>query len=118
MSAETYWLEQIEAGISNGAPDALRAAREHLREYVWPIVERSVVEQIAALEESIRAKQAEGWGDPRELALALTALEDCQMRFTRGRAKALGVFRPVDLEKVEAREERARFEAQAGDATP
>jgi hypothetical protein len=76
----------------------------------------SVVERIADLEQAIRAKQTEGWGDPRELALSLTALEDCQMRFTRGRAKASGVFKPVDLERVEARAERERFEAEAGAA--
>lgn len=76
----------------------------------------SVVERIAELEADLRAKQAEGWGDGRELAIALTALEDVQMRTTRSRAKATGVFRPVDLERVEARAERERFEAEVGAA--
>jgi hypothetical protein len=73
----------------------------------------TIVETIEQLQEAIVSRQAEGWGDPRELALALTHLEDVQMRFTRARAKTLGVFRPVDLEKVEAAEERARFENEA-----
>lgn len=83
---------------------------------VGPINPPSVVERIADLEASIREKQASGWGDPRELAISLTALEDVQMRFTRARAKASGVFKPVDLERVEAAAERERFEAEAAEA--
>jgi hypothetical protein len=35
----------------------------------------------------------------REFALAVTALEDAQMRFTRGLAMVQGKFAPADLEK-------------------
>lgn len=35
----------------------------------------------------------------RELSLAITHLEDAQMRATRGLAKAQGKFAPADLEK-------------------
>ena len=34
----------------------------------------------------------------REFALAATAAEDAQMRYTRGLAKAQGQFNPADLE--------------------
>lgn len=37
----------------------------------------------------------------REFALAITHLEDAQMRFTRGLAIRQGKFNPVDLEKSE-----------------
>lgn len=36
----------------------------------------------------------------RELSLAITHLEDAQMRVTRGLAKHLGKFNPADLEKL------------------
>jgi hypothetical protein len=87
---------------------------------VWGAATRatpSVVERIAELEAAIRTAQQQHVGDGRELSLSLTALEDCQMRFTRGLAKAKGVFAPVDLERVAARAERARFEAAAGEAS-
>jgi hypothetical protein len=35
----------------------------------------------------------------RELSLAITHIEDAQMRVTRGLAKHLGKFAPADLEK-------------------
>jgi hypothetical protein len=35
----------------------------------------------------------------REFSLAITAIEDAQMRFTRGLAMRLGKFSPADLEK-------------------
>lgn len=34
----------------------------------------------------------------REFALALTAIEDAQMRYTRGRAMEEGKFAPADLD--------------------
>lgn len=102
---------------AHGDPYPISAAEfEKNYEPALPVGEPSVVERIAELEADLRAKQAAGWGDPRELALALTALEDCQMRATRARAKTLGVFRPVDLERLEAAAERERFEAEASAA--
>jgi hypothetical protein len=47
----------------------------------------------------------------REFSLAITALEDALMRYTRGRAQQLGVFRPVDLDDLDA--ERAKQERLA-----
>lgn len=38
-------------------------------------------------------------GVEREFALAITALEDAQMRYTRGRAKQDSRFNPVDLDR-------------------
>lgn len=38
-------------------------------------------------------------GPAREFALAVTALEDAQMRYTRGRAKEEGCFGPTDIDK-------------------
>jgi hypothetical protein len=38
----------------------------------------------------------------REFALAITALEDAQMRFTRGMAMVKGRFAPADLERDDA----------------
>lgn len=35
----------------------------------------------------------------REFSLAITALEDAQMRYTRGRAIELGKFKPADLDR-------------------
>jgi hypothetical protein len=53
----------------------------------------------------------------REFALALTALEDAQMRFTRGLAKLQGQFAPVDLEQLDypawkAEQQAASIEGQ------
>lgn len=47
--------------------------------------------------------------EAREYALAVTALEDAQMRYTRGRARMLGVFRPVDLDSTDAIADRRSF---------
>lgn len=113
VAAQDAWV----AIDADGYPYPIAATVfEATMEPADPGGEPSVVERIAELEGVIREKQAEGWGDPRELALALTALEDVQMRFTRGRAKAAGVFKPVDLERVDAKAERERFVAAAADA--
>jgi hypothetical protein len=45
----------------------------------------------------------------REFAMAVTACEDAQMRYTRGRARELDVFRPADLDSVDALADRRRF---------
>ena len=108
-------LAEVE-GESRGQALLRTAAIEQIRGG-----EVSVLEVVQALEDRIRAVQrsedrAGFEGDPRELSLALTALEDVQMRFTRGLAKATGVFAPVDLERLEARAERERFEAEAAAA--
>jgi hypothetical protein len=60
------------------------------------------------------AKRNEATGGPagnaaREFAIALTSLEDAQMRYTRGVSMMLGVFRPVDLESVDAIADRRAF---------
>jgi hypothetical protein len=39
----------------------------------------------------------------RELALAATAIEDAEMRYTRARAKEEGCFVPIDLDDVDER---------------
>lgn len=36
----------------------------------------------------------------REFSLAITAIEDAAMRYTRGRAQELDVFSPADLDKI------------------
>lgn len=47
--------------------------------------------------------------EAREFAMAMTALEEAGMRYTRGIARGLGVFKPVDLESVDAIAERRAF---------
>lgn len=49
------------------------------------------------------AQRASTPGHPsgREFALALTAIEDAQMRYTRGRAMQLSQFSPADLDNQE-----------------
>ena len=46
----------------------------------------------------------------REFSLAITALEEAQMRFTRGYAHLSGKFSPVDLEAIDT----AKPEAEHG----
>ena len=61
-----------------------------------PTIKELIDEAIAHLDE-FRANHP---GAPaREFSLAITALEDAQMRATRGLAKATGQFNPADLEK-------------------
>lgn len=60
----------------------------------------TVVEQITLVVDAIRAHQTGTVGPAaREFALAQTALEDAQMRFTRGLAINTDRFHPADLEK-------------------
>lgn len=49
----------------------------------------------------------------REYALAITHAEDSLMRFTRGKAHELGVFKPADLEDEEAVRERHEWTGRA-----
>lgn len=44
-----------------------------------------------------------------EFTIAQRALEEAQMRYTRGLAMMLGVFKPADLESDEAIAERRAF---------
>lgn len=53
-------------------------------------------EATQALETLRRANPGE---HAREFSLAITALEDAQMRATRGLAKLQGKFAPADLQK-------------------
>lgn len=48
----------------------------------------------------------------RDLSLAITALEDAGIRYTRGLAELRGVRSDVDLERMDARTERERFVEQ------
>jgi hypothetical protein len=43
-----------------------------------------------------RGGSREPWA--REFSLSITAIEDAQMRYTRGRAMQLGKFAPADLD--------------------
>jgi hypothetical protein len=79
----------------------------------------TVVELLTAAEariEGIRADSREPWA--RELSLALTALEDAQMRFTRGLAKRYGVFAPADLERSKGVVARGKIDYEAPAGTP
>lgn len=85
-----------------------------------PASESSTVELIGLVEDGIELARRRVGQSPagREFSLAITALEDAQMRFTRGLAREKGVFRPVDLERVDGPSERARFEEEARAAAP
>lgn len=63
---------------------------------------KTVVERIKELENEIEDHKlyCNHQGAAREFSIALTALEDVQMRFTRGLAKLQGKFDPADLEKL------------------
>jgi hypothetical protein len=63
----------------------------------------TVFEYLEAARVSILATRANGGPEMgasgREFSLAITAIEDAQMRYTRGLAMRLGKFSPADLEK-------------------
>lgn len=61
----------------------------------------TVVETISELTNEIEDHKlyCNNQGAAREFSIALTALEDVQMRFTRGLAIVQGKFNPADLEK-------------------
>lgn len=62
----------------------------------------TIVEHIAAATEQLERLRTEYPGPhAREFSLAITALEDAQMRATRGLAIQKGVFAPADLQKKE-----------------
>jgi predicted nuclease of restriction endonuclease-like RecB superfamily len=59
----------------------------------------TIVECIAEATAQLEQLRRESLGEPaREFSLAITALEDAQMRATRGLAKVQGKFAPVDLQ--------------------
>ena len=72
-------------------------------------VAENITETIAAIRERVHDAHAQqpaddGSGPPaRDFALAITHLEDAQMRFTRGLAKLQGAYLPADLEAADAR---------------
>lgn len=60
----------------------------------------TIVECIADATEQLEQLRAESAHPAaREFSLAITALEDAQMRATRGLAMTKGVFAPADLQK-------------------
>lgn len=62
-------------------------------------IEQTVKDLIDEAIARANARRENNPGPPaREFALAITALEDAQMRFTRGLAMVQGKFAPVDLE--------------------
>lgn len=66
----------------------------------------TVKEQIDNLINEVRSLQSQQThsqgGASREFALAITHLEDAQIRATRGLAKLQGDFNPADLQKDNA----------------
>ena len=63
----------------------------------------TVVEYLDAARTAVVSMRANGGPEMgasgREFSLAITAIEDAQMRYTRGLAMRLGKFSPADLEK-------------------
>lgn len=63
------------------------------------------VEHAIAVAENYRSVCDQGFANQRaaarELSLAITALEEARMRFTRGYAQLSGGFSPVDLEALD-----------------
>jgi hypothetical protein len=58
-----------------------------------------IVEAIAEVMAQLEQLRRDSLGPAaREFSLAITALEDAQMRATRGLAKLQGKFAPVDLQ--------------------
>ena len=65
--------------------------------------EQTVVDLIEEAIARCDARRQNNPGAPaREFAIAITALEDARMRFTRGLAMVQGCFNPVDLEAPDA----------------
>jgi predicted nuclease of restriction endonuclease-like RecB superfamily len=59
----------------------------------------TIVEAIAEATVQLEGLRRNSIGEhAREFSLAITALEDAQMRATRGLAKLQGKFAPVDLQ--------------------
>ncbi len=60
----------------------------------------TVIELLDAAAERIMQKgEGQRPGVGRNFAVALTAIEDAQMRYNRGQAIELGLFNPADLDK-------------------
>lgn len=61
--------------------------------------ELTIAELVAMATEQLKRLRAQNPGPAaREFSLAITALEDAQMRATRGLAMVQGVFKPADLQ--------------------
>lgn len=85
------------------------------------------VERILALQDELEELRALHAGDPtlarqsgvgRELSLAITALEDARSRYTAAMARAMGKFRPADLERFSSEDERAAFYGPGSNEAP
>lgn len=72
---------------------------------VFELVDEAMRRAVDKRTESFGADQAAA----REFSIVVTLLEDAQMRYTRGVARVLGVFKPVDLESVDAIADRRKF---------
>lgn len=72
---------------------------------VFELLEEAQRRAVAKRTESFGADQEAA----REFSIVVTSLEDAQMRYTRGVARTLGVFKPVDLESVDAIADRRAF---------
>lgn len=77
----------------------------------------TIAEHIDAASAACKHYMDTGAEGNREFALAKTALEDARIRATRGIAERLGVRSDVDLERMDARAERARFSDEVREAT-
>lgn len=77
------------------------------------LVNATVFELIEEAKRRAVAKRTESHGEhpdaAREFSIVVTSLEDAQMRYTRGIAQTIGVFKPVDLESVDAIADRRAF---------
>lgn len=82
---------------------------------VKELIDQAIAAAQAALEDAGRG-QVNGHTPGREFSLAITALEDAQMRYARGRHMQEGSFSPSDVDRwkadgrdpVEVRDERDR----------
>lgn len=59
----------------------------------------TVVELLERAAQRIKNTSNDGGRVAREFAIAVTHIEDAQMRFTRGLAMVQGKFAPADMEK-------------------
>ena len=70
--------------------------RMHItKEYLTPV---ELLNAAATAARRERQECTPGQPEGREFSLAITAIEDAQMRYPRGRAMQLGKFSPADLD--------------------
>jgi hypothetical protein len=87
--------------VTRPAPGYVRRHEQTIEARETTVQSRTFVELIGEATEKADAlrRTYQGAQAGREFALAITALEDAQMRFTRGLAMVQDKFAPVDLEK-------------------